>query len=955
MLDSEGNLIDEWDSETESHVIEGLKTGEEYTLSETDAPEGYVLSTDNTFTIDETGAITFAGSKTTDEEGNTVLQVENSKTKVVVSVVDAASGEALEGGHVQVLDSEGNVVEEWTSIADDTETEDVNENFHVIEGLKTGEEYTLKETVAPEGYVITTDNTFTIDEDGKITSTGTMTEEGVLLVENSKTKVVVSVVNIADGEVLAGATVQVLDSEGNVVEEWTSIADDTETEDVNESLHVIEGLKTGETYTLGETVAPEGYVLSTDNTFTIDEAGGVTSTATISEDGVLLVENSKTKVEISVVDIANGEELAGATVQVLDSEGNVVEEWASAMEIHEVEGLKTGEEYTLRETVAPEGYVLSTGFTFTIGEDGDITSTATISEDGVLLVENNKTHVEISVVDVADGEELEGATVQVLDSEGNLVEEWLSTTENHVIEGLKTGEEYTLKETDAPDGYLISSDNTFTIDEDGEISSTGTLIDNTVLLVENSKTKVVVSVVNIADGEVLAGATVQVLDSEGNVVEEWTSIADDTETEDVNENLHVIEGLKTGEEYTLRETVAPDSYILSTDNTFTIDEEGNITFTGTMTENKVLLVKNIMFTEATIRISWHDSSDENRPESLTATLSDGSEVTLNSDNSWTVTVENLPMYNDDGDEITYTWTPGTLPDGYMMTDMSTEDGVTTTVTLTLVPVLEITEADGITADINEAWKGKTVNIAFGRTFEALSSGEGKASTVCLPFDLNKPSKTAVGTFYTFGGVSDDTGEYVVTMNEATTTTLPAGTPYLFKPATTDPITFQNTAYTVPDGGFTAGTVTDTNGWEFKGTYQEKTWEDGQKRLYGFATSEFEKSDGTELNDVGAFCRFNYGTCAAFRCYLMAPESFGVRGMGKAGNQLPESMKVILISASGEATAIGTIDTRTGEVTFGDNWYDLNGRRLNGKPTQKGMYINNGRKVVIKNYELRIKN
>ena len=56
------------------------------------------------------------------------------------------------------------------------------------------------------------------------------------------------------------------------------------------------------------------------------------------------------------------------------------------------------------------------------------------------------------------------------------------------------------------------------------------------------------------------------------------------------------------------------------------------------------------------------------------------------------------------------------------------------------------------------------------------------------------------------------------------------------------------------------------------------------------------------------------------------------------------MKVILVRANGETTAIGTLDTRTGEVTFGDEWYDLNGRRLSGEPNTKGVYIHKGKKV-----------
>lgn len=263
-------------------------------------------------------------------------------------------------------------------------------------------------------------------------------------------------------------------------------------------------------------------------------------------------------------------------------------------------------------------------------------------------------------------------------------------------------------------------------------------------------------------------------------------------------------------------------------------------------------------------------------------------------------------------------------------------------------VLELTEAVGMTTDISNEWKGKTVDICFKRTFEPLATGEGKASTVCLPFDLTKPSTTTVGTFYTFGGVSNTTGEYVVTMNEVTSTTLSAGTPYMFKPATTDPISFQNTAYTVPSTGFTpAGTTTDANGWEFKGTNEEITWPNGQTRLYAFAASNFEKSDGTALNDVGAFRRYDWGHANPFRCYLWAPAPSTARGVNGAPGGLPQSLKVVLVSANGETTGIGTLDNRTGEVTFGDEWYSLDGQKLDGKPKKKGLYINKGNKVIIK--------
>lgn len=304
---------------------------------------------------------------------------------------------------------------------------------------------------------------------------------------------------------------------------------------------------------------------------------------------------------------------------------------------------------------------------------------------------------------------------------------------------------------------------------------------------------------------------------------------------------------------------------------------------------------------------------------VTATAGSGAPNAIGSTNHWN-------YHASDG-------TCGTITIGDQLLDVTTSGNT------------RILNAEGITNAISDVLKGQTVNVTFGRKFEALSSGAGKASTVCLPFDLPTPDKTTVGTFYTFGGVSGTSGEYVVTMNEVTATTLSAGTPYMFTPATTDAISFQNTAYTVPTDGFTAaGTVTDANGWQFKGTYQEITWPDGQTQLYAFAASNYKKSDDTYLNEVGAFRRFNYGHANPFRCYLWAPSASLARGVGRPGNLLPESIKVVLVSASGDTTGIGTLDTRTGEVSFGDEWYGLDGRKLGGMPTKKGIYIHNGKKV-----------
>ena len=327
--------------------------------------------------------------------------------------------------------------------------------------------------------------------------------------------------------------------------------------------------------------------MAPDTTFTIEENGDVTGK--IAEDGAVLFEDAKTKVSVSKTDIADGKEVEGAHIQILekDKEGNetVVEEWDSTTEAHEIEGLKTGVEYTLRETAAPDGYLVTTDTTFTIDQHGNVTSTGTISEEGVLLIEDAKTSVKVSKTDIANGEELEGAHIQIIekDAEGKetVVHEWDSTKEAHTIEGLKVGVEYTLRETVAPDGYLVTTDTTFTIDETGKVTTTGSMTEDGVLLVEDTKTSVKVSKVDIADGKELEGATIQIIDSRGKIVEEWTSAKEP----------HLIEGLKTGEKYTLHETVAPNGYKIASDTTFMIDKYGKVTTTGHMTKDGILLVE----------------------------------------------------------------------------------------------------------------------------------------------------------------------------------------------------------------------------------------------------------------------------------------------------------------------------------------------------------------------------
>ena len=246
---------------------------------------------------------------------------------------------------------------------------------------------------------------------------------------------------------------------------------------------------------------------------------------------------------------------------------------------------------------------------------------------------------------------------------------------------------------------------------------------------------------------------------------------------------------------------------------------------------------------------------------------------------------------------------------------------------------DVTTNDGalsatILSDSENVPSSLSGKVVFRRVFTG-----GKASTVCLPFAYTP--KTSDGTFYTFKNVEYSEGQYIATMEEANKATSPlsANTPYLFMPAGTEtkPVLFHGTAdYDNSNLG------TQSGKWYFYGTYEPLTYGTGQfsDPVYGFAANAMGNVIAGEFvrADVGAYV-------PAMRCYLKY-NSTSTRGEIE---ELPERITVKLVN---DPTSIGTLNTRTGEVTF-DSWYSLDGRRFSSKPTRKGLYINKGIKVMIK--------
>ena len=220
-------------------------------------------------------------------------------------------------------------------------------------------------------------------------------------------------------------------------------------------------------YIVREIESPRGYILS-DKEYTVS----------ISEDGEVIeitAENKPITVEISKRDIY-GNELEGAEMVLENADGETVDKWTSDGKNHIVSKLGAGE-YMLKEIAAPDGYVIATDIKFTVDVYGNVmvenVDFTAVSDNGnpLIAMVDDTTKVRISKRDITTGEELPGATLQIIDENGNVVEEWVSTDEAHFIEGkLIAGKEYTLRETIAPDGYEIANEIKFTVNADGSVT-----------------------------------------------------------------------------------------------------------------------------------------------------------------------------------------------------------------------------------------------------------------------------------------------------------------------------------------------------------------------------------------------------------------------------------------------------------------------------------------------------
>ena len=279
----------------------------------------------------------------------------------------------------------------------------------------------------------------------------------------------------------------------------------------------------------------------------------------------------------------------------------------------------------------------------------------------------------------------------------------------------------------------------------------------------------------------------------------------------------------------------------------------------------------------------------------------------------------------------------------------------------------------------------TEGLRYNRSFTA-----GKPVTIMLPFDFKRDRTTLAGSnenpsgkFYEFKGIRLDANEsnkWVAVMKEVGSddanevTTLQANHPYLYVPGEST----EHWAMYV-SGGFSIFTEGNEGGekqteydgtadfawnkWNFIGTYQPRYWSETEHfdevgKVYGFAGNT--KVVDEQIVEAGDFVRAKIGAkIRPTSCYLKwagdepdYSDSNGAKAAVASSSmatmqELPQTITVKLIDANGETTGIGEIDTKTGEVSFdSEAWYTIDGIRLDGKPCKSGVYINNGKKIVV---------
>ena len=540
-----------------------------YYVKELKAPAGFVSSNE---------VLDFDASYQGQDVETVVLKAvkENQPTTVEITKSDITTGTELDGASLKVLDKDGNVVDEWTSVKDAP---------HVIKRLVAGETYTLREEFAPYGYLKATDITFTVEDNGDVQKVEMKDEVPTgLLIINKKGEFLdkVTLLDNAKGtvehlfEYITGSLTEVtfnvyaaedIKAADGVSEDYFK-ADElvgTITTDTN-GIAQLGDLPVGKYY-VKEAETAHGYVLDGEPKF-VDLSYRDQDTPVVTYDEAW--QNNRQKVKVTVLKKEKDAErvLAGGIFGLFTREdiknvgGDVLMEADTLIELKTTDengqitfmaDLPVDGNYYVKELYAPDGFV-------TTNEEQDFTfeyagaDQAEVSYD--FTFENEATTVELTKSDLTTGDELPGAHLKVTDEDGNVVDEWVSTEEAHVIKELVVGKTYTMTETKPADGYVTAESIEFTIENTAEIQKHE---------MKDDVTKVQISKTDITGDQEIPGAKLTILDENDQVVESWTS----------TEEPHYVEKLPIGR-YTLREEQAPKGFILTADVSFEVKDTGEI-------------------------------------------------------------------------------------------------------------------------------------------------------------------------------------------------------------------------------------------------------------------------------------------------------------------------------------------------------------------------------------------
>ena len=550
-----------------------------YYVKELKAPDGFV-SSDEVLRFD-------ASYQGQDVQTVTLKSVKkNQPTTVELTKSDATTGVELDGAYLKVTDKDGNVVDSWTSSKDAP---------HVIKYLKVGETYTLHEEFAPHGYLVANDVTFTVKDTGEVQKVEMKDEVPVgELIINKKGEFLdsVTLVDKVKGvveHIFNYVTGKLTDVTFEVYAEEDIKAADGVSDDYYKKDELIATIKTDETgiaklenlplgkYYVKETGTAYGHVLD-------GEIRHVDLTYVDQNTPVVVYDkdwqNNRQRVEVSVLKKEKDSDrtLEGAIFGLFAKEdiksettGKVLIEADEIIELKStdeegkitfVADLPIGATYYVKELYAPDGFVTNDEvkeFTFEYaGEDQPA-----VTYD--FTFENHPTIVEFTKSSLTTGKELPGCKLKVVDADGNIVDEWTSGKEAHVIRELTVGKEYTLVETKPADGYVTAESVKFTIKDTADVQK---------VEMKDDVTKVKISKQDIA-GKELPGAKLTILDQDGKVVESWTS----------TEKAHYIEMLPIGK-YTLREETAPDGYLVAKDVEFEVKDTSVVQHVTMVDEEK---------------------------------------------------------------------------------------------------------------------------------------------------------------------------------------------------------------------------------------------------------------------------------------------------------------------------------------------------------------------------------